>query len=323
MLPPPFNEGANRPSYHKVTIAMEVLVVEDDQFYQTTFREILSFHGFTPVTAYDGYEALNILSQEQAPQLMILDWNLPHLNGLDVCKCLRLKMLNDSIYIVIVTAEDHNSKIVQGLENGANDYIRKPFNQSELLARLEVGRRTIDIQEELKSQIRTLTEENRYDYLTKVLNRKSTMTSLHQELSRCERKGSILHIAVCDIDHFKRVNDTHGHFVGDEVLVSFADLVKSTLRPYDIFGRIGGEEFIIGAIIPEDSAFAFFERMRKTVALTALSTSRGRCHITMSMGITQCHTTKELDKALLRADEALYEAKNNGRNTVSLATSAD
>jgi two-component system cell cycle response regulator len=211
--------------------------------------------------------------------------------------------------------------LVAGLEAGANDYIGKPFEPAELRARVDVGRRFVELYDQLLTSQRALEYQARTDSLTQIMNRGAIMARLHEEVARTKREGATLALGVLDIDHFKQVNDTYGHAAGDQVLREVVRRLAVAFRPYDGLGRIGGEEFLvlIPGAAPED-ARTVLERARQVVCATAVDYADRRIDVTVSLGGTTTHGDEPEDEVLIRADDALYRAKELGRNRVEMTT---
>ena len=209
---------------------------------------------------------------------------------------------------------------MEGLDAGANDYIAKPYDNEELLARIRVGQRMVELQTNLHETKQALAYEALHDPLTGVFNRRAILDSLKQEIARSKRQGIPLSVALCDIDHFKIVNDTYGHQVGDDALCGFVQRIKDNLREYDQVGRYGGEEFLMITPGSEgDEQEGLFERLRSSVANQEFTTRSGDIAITVSIGVAKGNGMSSVDEMLASADAALYRAKNEGRNRVVYA----
>lgn len=296
---------------------MRVLMAEDDLTSRTILRAMLSRWGFEPVPVNDGHAAWAVLRRPDAPRLVILDWNMPGMDGLEVCRRVREAEVSDPPYIIILTSEGEKRSIVTGLEAGANDYITKPYDAEELRARIKVGERMLDLQADLNAAKSALAHEATHDALTGVLNRRAVLGCLEKELARARRQETPVSVAICDIDHFKRVNDRYGHQVGDQVLCGFSAVLESGIRAYDVLGRYGGEEFVIVAPGARDaSEEPLYERLCARVAATPIATRAGEVAITVSIGVATATGDGTVDKMLEAADSALYRAKEEGRNRV-------
>jgi len=297
---------------------MRVLVADDDLTSRTILAAILAKEGHQVETVVDGAEAWKALQQPDAPELIILDWVMPEINGPNVARLVRGLKTDKPPYILMLTARDHKADIVAGLKAGANDYVTKPFDSGELCARIGVGRRMIEMQTALLSSQQALAHQASHDSLTGLLNRHSILDKLQTEVARANRNAKEWGVGVCDLDHFKRVNDTHGHQAGDDLLRGFAQVLVDHLRPYDAAGRIGGEEFLI---IAPDMAKAdlpsLFHRLCAVVATSKITTRTGVLSITVSIGVASATPGTTADAMLADADAALYRAKAEGRNRVA------
>ncbi|NLA76016.1 MAG: diguanylate cyclase [Deltaproteobacteria bacterium] len=303
---------------------MKVLIAEDDLTSRTILGAILDKWGYEVVCAVDGQQALDILSKPDAPKLALLDWNMPLLSGIEVCRKLRNDLADESTYVIILTSRSEKRNIVEGLNTGANDYIIKPYDNEELHARINVGKRMVEIQSELEKAKHALIYEAMHDSLTGLYNRKAILEMLARELSRAKRSKGILHIGMCDLDHFKLINDKYGHQTGDEVLQGFARIMDANLRDYDFIGRYGGEEFLV--ILPSIPASAkkmnCFTRLHRIISDSRISTRSGEIPVTVSIGVTTADGSKGIDDILAEADYALYRAKET-RNSICYSAQCD
>jgi two-component system cell cycle response regulator len=303
---------------------MKILLAEDDVTSRTMLTAILKKWGYDTVACADGNAAWAELQKPGAPRLVLLDWNMPGLEGLDVCGRLRKKETNDPSYVILLTGRGEKGDIVRGLEAGANDYIAKPYNNAELQARIGVGRRMLDLQSSLLETQNALAFQATHDALTGIFNRRAILDRLNQELSRALRQGNSLSVGMCDIDHFKKINDRFGHQAGDDVLIAFARCLQAGLREYDCVGRYGGEEFLIIATgLAGQSDEGLYERLREQVAAAAIKTkAAGDVSVTVSIGTAAGTGQSTVDHLIAAADAALYQAKAAGRNRV-VRSSAD
>jgi diguanylate cyclase (GGDEF)-like protein len=299
---------------------MKIFLAEDDLVSRSILTAILRKWGFDPVAAADGDAAWEILQKPAAPRLLLLDWNMPGLDGLQVCRRVREIALRNPPYVILLTARDEKCDIVQGLEAGANDYVAKPYDKDELLARIRVGQRMLELQANLMEARDALEHQATFDALTEILNRRAVLERLSQEISRAKREQGYFSVGMCDIDHFKTINDTHGHLAGDEALVSFARCMQAGLRDYDIFGRYGGEEFLV--IAPGSMGHdreSLYERLRARVADNTIVTPAGPLTMTVSIGVAPGTGFSTVDGLIADSDAALYRAKAEGRNRVAYA----
>ena len=224
-----------------------VLISEDDFTSRAMLTAVLRKWSYDPVTTENGTQAWEALQQPGAPKLVLLDWSMPEMDGVEVVRRVRTLDTSEPPYIIILTSDGAKASIVAGLEAGANDYVVKPYDTDELLARIRVGQRMVELQAKLLEARNALAHEAMHDPLTGAANRRAIMETLSREVSRTMRQNAGLSIGICDIDHFKKVNDAHGHLVGDEVLCGVVRLLEAGLREYDRVGRWGGEEFLVVA----------------------------------------------------------------------------
>jgi diguanylate cyclase (GGDEF)-like protein len=301
---------------------MKILIAEDEPAFRHLLEETLTRWGYEVVVARDGNEAYQILLSENAPQLAVLDWKMPGMEGIEICRKIREDEKDFYTYIILLTSQHRDEDLVIGMEAGADDYIIKPFKHNELRVRLRAGRRIIELQNELLAARKILYAKATHDSLTGLLNHEEILGILDKELARSERDGVCVSVIMVDIDHFKMVNDTYGHLAGDAVLRITAEKMHSMERSYDSIGRYGGEEFLI--VLPEcclECAIAFAERLRSCISQDSMDTSEGMIAVTISLGVaTSCRDMKRNEHSLVRiADTALYKAKENGRNRVEIA----
>ncbi|HWQ54300.1 MAG TPA: diguanylate cyclase [Bryobacteraceae bacterium] len=305
-----------------VAAPMQVLVAEDSPIFQRMLHHMLSKWGYDVVPASDGEEAWHLLRNENGPRLAILDWMMPGLDGVEVCRKARALGREPYTYILLLTARTERSDLVEGMEAGADDYVTKPFNAHELRVRLRAGRRILDLQEELVRAREALRRQATHDGLTGLWNRTAILEVLKKELVRGNRESTPVAVLMADLDHFKQVNDTHGHLAGDAVLQQAARRMQSGLRRYDSLGRYGGEEFL--AVLPGcegAGAVAQAERLRESFRGQSFELPGGSLAVTCSLGVswTDAPQTDQAEALLRSADQALYLAKDHGRNRVEIA----
>src|SRR5215472_14931084 len=224
---------------------MKILIADDEPVSRRMLQSLLVKWGFEVLLAEDGSAAWETLRPMDAPRMALLDWIMPGQNGVDVCRALRKQRPEPYTYILLLTAKDAKESVVEGLESGADDYLTKPFNPQELKARIRVGLRLLDLEDNLVQAREAMRFKATHDALTGVWNRGAILESLDKEVWRSRREGASLGVLISDLDHFKSVNDTHGHPVGDSVLREATKRMTANVRPYDAVGRYGGEEFMI------------------------------------------------------------------------------
>jgi diguanylate cyclase (GGDEF)-like protein len=310
----------------KETSANRVLIAEDDPVSRRMLEAFLEKWGYQVVTATDGLDAVRILESKDAPALAVLDWMMPGLEGPEVCRRVRAHPDRPYVYILLLTARSQRDDLLRGLESGADDYLTKPFDASELRARLRVGQRILDLQNGLIAAREESSFRATHDELTGLANRRVVLDEIAREHSRHLRQGGSFAIILVDLDHFKSVNDTRGHPTGDAVLKEVSRRMARSVRPYDTVGRYGGEEFIVVApSCGRSGAIALAERILNSLRSAPVETDRGPLSVTVSCGIAISTAAKPLDPRELihLADEALYRAKERGRDRSELATETE
>jgi len=303
---------------------MQILVAEDDPTSRRILQAVLRKLGHEVQAAENGEEAWALLQRPDAARLAILDWMMPGLDGIDVCRRLRAHGREDHVYVILLTSRSEKQDIVEGLGAGAKDYITKPFDADELRARVATGCRVIELQAALEARVRELQQAMeqieqlaRTDPLTGLANRRHFDELFARERERATRLGSPISAIAVDLDHFKRVNDQYGHAAGDQVLEAVANCFRHHLRPYDVIARFGGEEFVIlvpGATLEQACQIA--ERLRSAIRGIRIE---GIPRVTSSFGVAGFETGESAESFLARADEALYRAKHGGRDRVERA----
>jgi len=302
---------------------MKILIAEDDLISRLMLEKLSLKWGFEPIIAEDGGQAWDVLQQKDPPQLLLIDWEMPRLTGLALCQRVRRQETGSNpCYIILLTSRNQTVDIVTGLEVGANDYVTKPFNNIELQARVHVGERMLKLQHDVNEAKELLAFQATHDVLSGLLNRRAIMDGLAKEISRTNRQQEPLCIAMCDIDFFKKINDGYGHLMGDEVIREVAQRIAATVRPYDLVGRYGGEEFLLVFNSDKENGISLLERIRHTIYSSVYTYEGVSLEATISIGLAVFDPPMEaLDcqKMIDCADKALYQAKKNGRNRVELA----
>jgi diguanylate cyclase (GGDEF)-like protein len=292
---------------------MRILIADDDPVSRRLLEATLTRLGHEVESVSDGTAAVDRLLQADGPRLAILDWMMPGVDGLGVCRAVRARG-GPYVYIILLTARDRRSDAVEALDSEVDDYLTKPFDGVELRARLRSGVRVLEAQEQLLKTQNALEYEATHDRLTGLLNRARIVDHLRAELGRAGRTNEPVAVVIIDVDHFKRINDEHGHAMGDRVLQVAARRLRSVLRDYEHVGRYGGEEFLIVLSGTDGAgARAVAERAREAMSGTAdlplpLSASAG-VSWTGDTGL-------DADALIQAADVALYRAKAAGRNRV-------
>jgi diguanylate cyclase (GGDEF)-like protein len=305
---------------------MKILLADDEPIARTMLEHWLVGWGYQVTLARDGEAALAVLKADPELRLLVVDWVMPKCDGIEVCKTIRGGPQEPYRYIVLLTAKDDKSDIIAGLDAGADDYLVKPCNPLELKVRLRAGRRVIELQEQLVKAREALRFEAMHDSLTGLLNRGAVLQQLEKELVRAARRGAPVSVLMGDLDHFKRVNDTHGHATGDAVLREAARRLKAGVRAYDSVGRLGGEEFI--CILPECEAktgLSVAQRLCRSVCEAVVTTSAGPISASISIGVASSDQfgSSRAEELVRAADAALYRAKHAGRARALLAVQSD
>lgn len=290
-----------------------ILIADDKAVNRRMLKSMVEEMGMESIEAHDGEEACKILMREDAPQIVLLDWVMPKLNGLEVCRRIALERSQSQkyCYIILVTSKDKDDEISEGFLAGADDYITRPFNRNELRMRLSVGVRIVQMQRDLLKLLH-------WDPLTNALNRRAALERLDEEIKRATRSQSPLSIAMLDIDHFKQINDTHGHLVGDMVLKEVVTRIFHSVSSYDLIGRYGGDEFIL--LFPDTKvadATLICNHIQNSFTQNPIISADLKLFVTVSIGVTSQNNESDLADTLIHhADNALYKAKRQGRNQV-------
>ena len=288
-----------------------MLIADDDPLISKTLSLMLQRMGYSTRVVPDGEQALLQIVQD-CPHYLITDWNMPHVNGIEVCERLRKMTLPHHVQIMLMTAHTDQVNVVNALESGADDFLAKPISQSELIARMAVGSRVHKMEQRLK-------HDAFHDTLTGLQNRRSFLDSMAKELQRAERYRSDFSLILLDVDHFKKVNDAYGHDGGDIVLKHIAQILETNVRSADSAFRYGGEEFCV--LLPEtDAGMAevVARRVRDKIRQTVIELGAGkRLSVTCSAGLANFEKGLDADTMIRRADSAMYHAKKLGRNRVA------
>ncbi|MCL5036602.1 MAG: diguanylate cyclase [Chloroflexi bacterium] len=296
---------------------MKILVAEDDPVSGDLLKKLLGIWGYEVILSRDGKQTWKIISEADSPRLILLDLNMPYLDGLEICRRLR----NDSYvnrngytYIIVLTARGRSEDVIEGLDAGADDYITKPYNPEELRYRIRIGERILNMESNLK-------DLSAMDSMTGVLSRHKFIQRLEEELNRSFRNNEQLGVIIADIDNFKKVNEQYGHQFGDQVIRDFARCLADNCRPYDFVGRMGAEEFI--TCVPEttvEEAFSIARRQRNAVNKLIVQPAEGGelAQITASFGIAVSEQgfQVKVDELVQQADALLRKAKEDGRDRI-------
>ncbi len=303
---------------------LRILIAEDNPVYLKLLEKTLVKAGYEVVMVRNGEQALDRFKKSFFP-LVITDWMMPRMSGIELCEEIRRLPSSGYIYIIFLTAKDAKNDIISALDAGADDYLTKPFNHAELTARLQTGQRILALEKSLKEANEEIKKLSIRDPLTNCYNRRYAMQEIPKEVARAVRYRDHLSLIMFDIDYFKKVNDSYGHLAGDAVLKAVVACVmggKGGIRENDWLARYGGEEFIV--LLPKtpaEGAFKAAERLREKVATTPVRTEDEKIiEVTASFGIVSFDPSVDkgtsIQEMIKVADECLYQAKDEGRNTV-------
>lgn len=296
---------------------MKILIADDEPLSLRMLEKTLRRAGYEVTAVTNGRAALEELCRPEGPRLALLDWMMPEMDGPAVCRQVRKQLNKHYVHLVLLTSKNAKQDVVAGLESGADDYLIKPFDPEELKARLRTGLRILQLEDSLLEAREEMRYKATHDSLTSLLNRGSITELLARELIRTRREKGCTTVVLGDLDHFKLVNDTYGHPVGDEVLREVGRRLLGSVRSYDFVGRYGGEEFLV--VLNNCGAGKSMERaeqIRAGVARNPFCTALGSLSITMSLGVIASHDSdsESVEELLCEVDHALYEAKSAGRN---------
>jgi two-component system, cell cycle response regulator len=302
---------------------LKILIADDDALSRRLLERTLERAGYEVTAVENGRLAVEQLSRGDGPRLALLDWVMPELDGPGVCKAIRQNQEQQAyVYMVLLTSKESKEDIVTGLESGADDYLTKPFNADELKARLRTGERILLLEGRLVEAREMMRFKATHDALTSLWNRGVILDLLGRELVRSQRETGCTIVLLSDVDHFKLVNDTYGHPVGDEVLQEVARRLLLSIRSYDFVGRYGGEEFlmVLNNCNPE-SAQTRGEEIRKAVSARPIQTTAGALQVTLSVGLLLSNDwgIRPVEELLFEVDAAMYAAKSAGRDCIRIA----
>jgi diguanylate cyclase (GGDEF)-like protein len=296
-----------------------ILIVDDVEDNLEILGDLLSFDGYNVQTALSGEAALKKV-QESRPDLILMDILMPGMDGFETCALLKAEESTKDIPVVFVSSMTDIDSKVNGFKVGGVDYINKPFQHAEILVRVNTHITMLRLRKHLEEKNAELERLANTDYLTNLYNRRRFFHAAEEEFSGSLSSGKPISITLIDLDFFKRVNDMHGHLVGDRVLIHVAKLIRSQCRVSDVAARYGGEEFVIlHPSISRHDAYLIVERIRKGVEATPFFREGDEIGVTLSAGVVDtlvCKDCMRIDDVLAKADLALYRAKDAGRNQV-------
>ncbi|MGH8227676.1 MAG: diguanylate cyclase [Steroidobacteraceae bacterium] len=303
---------------------LRLLLVEDEPTQLLLMQRLLHRAGYAVETAANGEEAFQKIATGRI-QMIVTDWDMPGMDGVTLCRRVREAQLPGYLYVLLLTGHGSTESLVTGLDAGADDYIRKPPNEAELVARLKAGQRVVRLEQSLREANEKIQLLSITDPLVGTYNRRYLNEQLVHEVERARRYGRPLATVMADLDFFKGINDQHGHQAGDDVLRGFVELAKTSIRQSsDWIARYGGEEFVV--VLPEtdtEGAARTAEKIRSSCAAAPFATAAGELAVTASFGVAALDPGRPdgiAAESLLRsADAALYCSKHEGRNRVTVA----
>jgi two-component system cell cycle response regulator len=304
---------------------MKILLADDDPVSLRIMERMLQKCGYDVIKVRDGRQAAQELSRKGGPRLALIDWMMPELDGLELCREVRSRQDGAYVYILLLTAKESQDDIVQGLKAGADNYLTKPCHPLELQARLHSGRRILELEDKLVEAREEMRFKATHDALTSLWDRGAILALLRSELCRAMWERTSVSVLLCDIDHFKQINDVHGHLMGDEVLEEVSKRLRNAVRADDAVGRYGGEEFLI--ILNNcagNDINTRAEEVRKSISSLPFPLMNGPISVSLSVGaitIENWDKSLPLEPYLKRVDDALYRAKAAGRDQVAYAES--
>ncbi|HEV8632575.1 MAG TPA: diguanylate cyclase [Thermoanaerobaculia bacterium] len=298
-----------------------ILIAEDDLVSRVALTRRLEGWGYPVVAVADGQAAWDLLQGPNAPPIAILDWTMPAMDGLEVCRRLRLNQQDRYTYVVLLSGRESKEDLITALRAGVDDYLVKPCDWTQLEARLVVALRILSLQAQLLATRERLRQEATHDPLTGLWNRRAAVDALRRDLARAGRENEALSLMLVDLDNFKGVNDCWGHPAGDRVLVETASRIRRCVRGADSIARWGGEELLV--VLPAADALTateVAERLRRSIAEEPFDIGSEAISVTASVGVVVSYPDlRDQWEDLVRlADEALYRAKREGRNRVDV-----
>lgn len=300
---------------------MQVLIAEDDGISRHVLTKSLEQWQYDVISTKNGEDAWAVLQQTDAPHMAILDWMMPGMDGVDVCRRLRQMQKDPQPYIILLTGKSQKRNLVQAFDAGVDDYITKPFNADELRVRVRAGEQIIRLQVQSAVAMESLRKQATHDALTGILNRTAILQATEQAFARSSRTNTPMAVIMVDLDQFKQINDAHGHSAGDYVLTEVTKSMASLIRSYEAIGRYGGEEFLIVlSDCDSKNAINIAERLRQEIEQREFVYAGERLKLTASFGVSSSSFPHPSINLLINAaDTMLYKSKNNGRNIVTAA----
>jgi two-component system, cell cycle response regulator len=299
----------------------KILVADDSPIYRKLVEQALSQAHCSVLLAKNGQQAVDLFAKHR-PAVVITDWTMPDISGIELCQCIRRNFELSYAYIILLTGNTDKEEVIKGLSAGADDYLTKPFHPGELLARVGVGRRIVELHRQVQAKNHLLEELALTDALTGLPNRRAIDVWVNRQLSAAARHDFPIWVVMADLDFFKKINDTYGHDAGDTVLKSFAEILKANTRQSNICGRLGGEEFLmVMTHVERENVMIPPERIRKQFEAQKFTVADHTFSATASFGIAGFHgkTPPKFSDLVILADAALYSAKQKGRNRLEFS----
>ncbi|MBN1882674.1 MAG: diguanylate cyclase [Deltaproteobacteria bacterium] len=306
----------------------KILIIEDHELTRGLVNRILSKRGYEVIEAADGLEGLRKANEEK-PDLIILDVVLPHIDGMEACRMLTSGAETQDIPVIILTSRTTLSDVKMGMEAGAVDYVKKPFDEVEFLARVGSAIKIKEFKDQISILKAKLSEITTTDDLTGLKNAGFFWEYFSREVTKFNRIRKPLSIVILDVDDFKNINDAFGHLAGDRVLVKVADILRRNVRQYDLVARYGGEEFVVVLVdTDEEEAFGMVEKIRGAIESEVFTEEKKSFSLSVSAGVATLgeNTPEEMRRAIAMfewADHALYRAKETGKGKTVVANDAD
>jgi len=300
-----------------------ILLVQSDTAGRMLLARQLERVGYAVIPVPNGGDALDILEKRFIP-FLVTDWEMPDMTGVELCRAVRGLTLDGYVYTILLNTRESKANVLTALAAGADDYLTKPPDDNELRARINTGRRILKLEQSLRAANKRIHQLLVTDALTSAYNRRYLMDHLPQEIERARRSSRPLSVALCDVDHFKKINETYGHQIGDRILRSLSTLLMSNLRrDIDWLVRHGGAEFLI--VLPETplaDAVAVSEKIRRAIASHAFEIFGVTVNVTLSFGVAGYHSVSApddtaIDALIADADDCLHRSKDAGRNRVT------
>lgn len=298
---------------------MNVLIADDEPVSRRLLEILLKKWGYGVIVTSDGEEAWHVLQSGSPPRIAILDWMMPGMDGIQVCRKIRQHEARLSTYVLLLTAKQANEDANGKFESVADDYLAKPYAAQELKARLRAARRIIELEDDLEAAREAIRIETARDPLTGLWNRSSILEILHREIHRSRRHGSPLAVLMVEVDQLQQINRRHGHLAGDAVLREQARRIRSSIRLYDSMGRYGDEQLVIvSPSCDACGALSQASRIRNTVCRSMIKTFESDFRVTISVGIAIGGNDHQAHQLISAADTALIEAKKAGGDRTEL-----